>query len=29
MNSIKKEFDKTGFFAIRKVFELQFIEKII
>ena len=29
MNSIKKEFDKTGFFTIRKVFELQFIEKII
>jgi len=29
MNSIKKEFDKNGFFAIRKVFKLEFIKKII
>ena len=29
MNVLKKEFDKTGFFTITKVFELQFIEKII
>tara|TARA_B100000787_G_scaffold55529_1_gene40351 strand:- start:3727 stop:4464 length:738 start_codon:yes stop_codon:yes gene_type:complete len=29
MNGLKKVFDKTGFFTITKVFELQFIEKII
>ena len=29
MNNFKKEFNKTGFFIITKVFELQFIEKII